>query len=49
MGRWLGGIRDKHGKSVMEVFHELPPDDKRQILAALAAKLLVGTAAQFSS
>ncbi|OMJ12075.1 putative J domain-containing protein [Smittium culicis] len=40
-GRSLGAIRDKKGKSVIQVFSNLPYAHRVQILTALAAKLLV--------
>ncbi|OMJ12746.1 putative J domain-containing protein [Smittium culicis] len=40
-GRSLGAIRDKKGKSVMQVFSNLPYAHRVQILTALAAKLLI--------
>ncbi|KKA27516.1 hypothetical protein TD95_001823 [Thielaviopsis punctulata] len=39
-GNRLGAVRDEKGKSVYEVFQELPADDKAKLLAALAAKVL---------
>ncbi|KAL5596983.1 hypothetical protein BROUX41_006344 [Berkeleyomyces rouxiae] len=39
-GNRLGAVRDEKGKSVYEVFQELPADDKARLLATLAAKLL---------
>lgn len=38
-GSYLGRIRDKRGKSVMEVFNELPANRKAEILTSLAQKI----------
>lgn len=38
-GNRLGAVRDSHGKSVYEVFQELPAADKSKLLADLAAKV----------
>jgi len=42
LGNRLGAIRDKKGKSVYEVFQEMPQGDKMKILSELAAKVLSG-------
>ncbi|EAS31808.2 DnaJ chaperone [Coccidioides immitis RS] len=39
-GNRLGAVRDKKGKSVYEVFQELPQTDKAKILSQLATKVL---------
>lgn len=39
-GNRLGAVRDKKGKSVYEVFQELPQEDKAKLLSRLAAKVL---------
>ncbi|KAF8464580.1 DnaJ chaperone [Kalaharituber pfeilii] len=39
-GNRLGAVRDAKGKSVYEVFQELPQSDKAKILADLATKVL---------
>jgi len=39
-GNRLGAIRDRKGKSVHQVFQELPQDDKAKLLSNLAAKVL---------
>ncbi|KAI9739750.1 MAG: hypothetical protein M1834_006470 [Cirrosporium novae-zelandiae] len=41
-GNRLGAIRDKKGKSVYEVFAELPQGDRARILSQLAAKIIGG-------
>jgi curved DNA-binding protein CbpA len=38
-GNRLGAVRDAKGKSVYEVFQELPQEDKSKLLADLAAKV----------
>ena len=38
-GNRLGAIRDARGKSVYEVFQELPQGDKAKLLSQLAAKV----------
>ncbi|KAL7945857.1 DnaJ domain-containing protein [Trichoderma barbatum] len=38
-GNRLGAIRDTKGKSVYEVFQELPQDDRARLLSQLAAKV----------
>jgi len=38
-GNRLGAIRDTKGKSVYEVFQELPQDDRTRLLSQLAAKV----------
>jgi hypothetical protein len=38
-GNRLGAVRDSKGKSVYEVFQELPPADKARLLSDLAAKV----------
>lgn len=38
-GNRLGAIRDAKGKSVYEVFRELPQGDKARLLSELAAKV----------
>ncbi|KAF3314959.1 hypothetical protein TWF173_004179 [Orbilia oligospora] len=38
----LGAIRDKKGKSVYEVFQEMPQNEKMRILSQLAARVLSG-------
>lgn len=38
-GNRLGAVRDKHSKSVYEVFKELPQADKAKLLSELAQKL----------
>lgn len=38
-GQYLGGIRDKHQKSVLEVYQGLPIDERLKLLAILAGKL----------
>ncbi|KAK6353365.1 hypothetical protein TWF696_005333 [Orbilia brochopaga] len=45
IGNRLGAIRDKKGKSVYEVFQEMPQSDKMRILSELAAKVLAGAMA----
>jgi hypothetical protein len=40
VGNRLGAIRDKHGKSVYEVFRGLDPEMRSIILAQLAARIL---------
>jgi curved DNA-binding protein CbpA len=39
LGSWAGAVRDKKGKSVMEVFNELPQKKKAEVLTALLKKL----------
>ncbi|KAI1906451.1 hypothetical protein LOZ12_006306 [Ophidiomyces ophidiicola] len=39
-GNRLGAVRDKKGKSVYEVFQELPQEDKARVLGRLAARVL---------
>ncbi|KAI5784909.1 dnaJ chaperone-like protein [Pyronema domesticum] len=39
-GNRLGAIRDRKGKSVYQVFQELPQNDKAKLLSELAAKVL---------
>lgn len=39
-GNRLGAIRDKKGKSVYEVFQELPASDKAKLLSVIASKVL---------
>ncbi|RPA90763.1 DnaJ-domain-containing protein [Choiromyces venosus 120613-1] len=39
-GNRLGAVRDSKGKSVYEVFQELPQDDRAKLLSDLAAKVL---------
>ncbi|KPI46050.1 uncharacterized protein AB675_784 [Cyphellophora attinorum] len=41
-GNKLGGIRDKSGKSVYEVFQSLDQSDKAKVLSELAAKIFQG-------
>jgi curved DNA-binding protein CbpA len=41
-GNKLGGIRDKSGKSVYEVFQSLDQGDKAKVLSELAAKIFQG-------
>jgi len=41
-GNRLGAIRDAKGKSVYQVFQELPQADKARMLSQLAAKILSG-------
>ncbi|KAK6496397.1 hypothetical protein TWF481_002417 [Arthrobotrys musiformis] len=41
-GNRLGAVRDKRGKSVYEVFQEMPQAEKMRILAQLAARVLAG-------
>ncbi|KAI9893999.1 MAG: hypothetical protein M1814_004769 [Vezdaea aestivalis] len=38
-GNRLGAVRDKRGKSVFEVYRELPQADKAKLLAEMAAKV----------
>lgn len=38
-GNRLGSVRDAKGKSVYEVFRELPQGDKARLLSQLAAKV----------
>ena len=38
-GNRLGAVRDSKGKSVYQVFQELPGEDKRKLLSELAAKV----------
>jgi hypothetical protein len=38
-GNRLGAVRDAKGKSVYEVFQELPQEDKAKLLADLAARM----------
>ena len=38
-GNRLGAVRDSKGKSVYQVFQELPGEDKRKMLSELAAKV----------
>lgn len=38
-GNRLGAVRDARGKSVYQVFQELPAEDKRKLLSELAAKV----------
>ncbi len=45
VGNRLGAIRDRRGKSVYEVFQEMPQSDKMRILSELAAKVLSGVMA----
>ncbi|KAK6522062.1 hypothetical protein TWF281_002631 [Arthrobotrys megalospora] len=42
IGNRLGAIRDTRGKSVYEVFQEMPQSDKMRILSQLAARVLAG-------
>lgn len=42
-GGTLGGVRDKRGKSVYEVFQELPQSEKARLLKELALKVLGAT------
>jgi len=42
-GNRLGAIRDAKGKSVYEVFLELPQDDRARLLSELAVKVLRGS------
>ncbi|KAI3646841.1 hypothetical protein MP228_009769 [Amoeboaphelidium protococcarum] len=42
IGRYLGGLRDTHGRSVLEVFQTLPQSERSKILATLARKLFNG-------
>lgn len=39
MGSWMGKVRDRHGKSVMEVFGSLDPARRAAVLAAIAKRL----------
>lgn len=39
-GRYLGGMRDKHGASVMTVFQSMPSDKRRELITMLAMKVL---------
>ncbi|KAK2812400.1 hypothetical protein FQN50_001401 [Emmonsiellopsis sp. PD_5] len=39
-GNRLGAVRDARGKSVYEVFQELPREDKAKLLSELAARVL---------
>ncbi|EEP82981.1 conserved hypothetical protein [Uncinocarpus reesii 1704] len=39
-GNRLGAVRDKKGKSVYQVFQELPQEDKAKLLSRLAARVL---------
>lgn len=41
-GYKAGEIRDKKGKSVYDVFQELPPESKSKVLGELAAKIFQG-------
>lgn len=43
-GNRLGSIRDTKGKSVYEVFQQLPSSDRAKVLADLAAKVLSSAA-----
>ncbi|KAJ1963233.1 hypothetical protein GGI12_002171 [Dipsacomyces acuminosporus] len=43
-GRKLGGIRDKTGRPVYETFQKLPHAKKIQILTAITAHIMTGTA-----
>ena len=38
-GQYLGSIRDRHQKSVLEVYQTLPLDERLKLLAVLASKL----------
>ncbi|EPS36865.1 hypothetical protein H072_9611 [Dactylellina haptotyla CBS 200.50] len=42
VGNRLGAIRDRKGKSVYEVYQEMPQSDKMRILSELAARVLSG-------
>lgn len=42
-GNRLGAVRDVKGKSVYEVFLELPQDDRARLLSELAAKVVQST------
>ncbi|KAK6502254.1 hypothetical protein TWF506_002837 [Arthrobotrys conoides] len=42
VGNRLGAVRDKKGKSVYEVFQEMPQSEKMRILSQLAARVLSG-------
>ncbi|KAF3183084.1 hypothetical protein TWF225_006246 [Orbilia oligospora] len=42
VGNRLGAVRDKKGKSVYEVFQEMPQNEKMRILSQLAARVLSG-------
>ncbi|KAF3930184.1 hypothetical protein ABW20_dc0101020 [Dactylellina cionopaga] len=42
LGNRLGAVRDRRGKSVYEVFQEMPQSEKFRILSELAAKVLSG-------
>ncbi|RVD90121.1 uncharacterized protein DFL_001097 [Arthrobotrys flagrans] len=42
LGNRLGAVRDKKGKSVYEVFQEMPQNEKMRILSQLAARVLAG-------
>ena len=42
-GRYVGAIRDAHGRAVLDVFMDLPRDQRVQILVAIAKKVLEGT------
>jgi hypothetical protein len=35
----MGKVRDKHGKSIMEVFNGLDPTRRAAVLAAIAKRL----------
>ncbi|KAF3941386.1 hypothetical protein ABW19_dt0205638 [Dactylella cylindrospora] len=45
IGNRLGAIRDKRGKSVYEVYQEMPQGDKMRILSELATRILAGAMA----
>ena len=38
-GNRLGAVRDARGKSVYQVFQDLPGEDKRKFLSEMAAKV----------
>jgi len=42
VGSQLGAVRDRKGKSVYQVYQELPQGDKMRILSELAARVLAG-------
>jgi len=44
-GNRLGAIRDTKGKSVYEVFHQLPQAEKAKVLADIASKILSSASA----
>ncbi|KAK6341896.1 hypothetical protein TWF730_001382 [Orbilia blumenaviensis] len=44
LGNRLGAVRDRKGKSVYEVFQEMPHAEKMRVLGQLAARVLSGMA-----